>query len=151
MKFPVVKGDKMAHPRIAKCPQCKKRKVGEPHSMAILSGGALLLDRKRENSIHTKALSGFLKLIWHGAHDDGEGSDRDIGAMVEIAQDATGGQFDLYFCSPACVRAFLNSWVDALEKCILSERRRLPQSPKQQKRELNRFLNDMRKRGLLEE
>jgi hypothetical protein len=119
--------------------------------MAILSGGAVLYDRKRENSVHTKYLSGFLTLSWHGAHDDGEGDERDIGATVEIAQDTRGGQFDMYFCSTACVRAFLNSWVDAIEKDLLRERRKPPKSPKQEERELKRLLNQLRKQGMLEE
>jgi hypothetical protein len=119
--------------------------------MVILSGGAVLLDRKRENSIHTKSLLGFLDLSWHGAHEGGEGDDRDLGATVTVAKDVGGGQFDLYFCSTACVRDFLNSWVDALEKSILRERTKPPKSPKQEARETKRFLNEMRKRGLLEE
>jgi hypothetical protein len=105
--------------------------------MVILSGGALLLDRKRENSIPSAALSGFLHLIWHGAHDN---------TMVDIALDVTGGQFELFFCSTACVRTFLNSWVDALDKRIAREKR-TRHSPNRLKRELD----DMRKRGLLEE
>lgn len=146
MKLPLVRGDKNSFPRKAVCPQCKKRKVFEPHSMAILGGGALLLDRNRENSIHTDSLEGFLYLAWHGAHDAGVGEDRDIGVRVELAKDVRGGQFDLYFCSTVCVRAFFNSWVDALEKAVVREKKRAPNSPKQKG-----LLDDMRKRGLLEE
>ena len=62
MKFPLVRGDKNSFPRKAVCPQCKKRKVFEPHSMVILGGGALLMDRNRENSIHSDSLEGFLSL-----------------------------------------------------------------------------------------
>ena len=61
-------------------------------------------------------MDGFLHLSWHGAHDGGEGKDREIGAMVEIARDVRGGQFDLYFCSPKCLRSYLNYCVDVLEK-----------------------------------
>ena len=70
--------------------------------MVILSGGALLLDRKRENSVHTPLLEGFLHLNWHGAHDDGEGHDRELWTMVDVAEGTVGGQFELYFCSTAC-------------------------------------------------
>lgn len=151
MKFPVVKGEKTAYPSVALCPQCKKRKVFEPNSMVILAGGAVLLDRKRENSIHTRALSGFLCLAWHGAHDNGVGHDRDIGAAVEIAAATAGGQFEMYFCSTTCVRIFLNSCVDALEKCIIRERKKPRDSPRRLKKEQKRVLDVMRKRGLLEE
>ena len=105
------------------------------------------MDRNRENSIHSDSLEGFLSLAWHGAHDNGVGEDRDIDGRVHLAKDVRGGQFDLYFCSTACVRVFFNSWVDALEKAIVCEKKRPPDSPKK----LKRFLTDMRKRGLLEE
>ena len=105
------------------------------------------MDRNRENSIHSDSLEGFLSLAWHGAHDNGVGEDRDIDGRVHLAKDVRGGQFDLYFCSTACVRVFFNSWVDALEKAIVREKKRPPDSPKK----LKRFLTGMRKRGLLEE
>jgi hypothetical protein len=93
MKFPLVTGKNTDYPTTAKCPQCKKRKVCEPHSMVVLGGGALLLDRKRENSRESSALSGFLDLIWHGAHDHGIGDDRDLYTIMNIVDDAIGGQF----------------------------------------------------------
>jgi endogenous inhibitor of DNA gyrase (YacG/DUF329 family) len=118
MKFPVLKGKKTAFPRNAKCPQCEQSKVLEPHSMVILCGGAMLMDQKRKNGGPNECLDGFLELTWHGAHNGGTGKDRDIFTSVHLAEDCFGGQFEIYFCSTKCMRAFLNSWVDALETKI---------------------------------
>lgn len=66
----------------------------------------------------------FLSLVWHGAHDAGVGEDRGIYASVDIAEEVEGGSFELHFCSTKCMRAFLNSCVDALEDSIATERSR---------------------------
>ena len=87
--------------------------------MAILSAGALLIDRKNNDGGPSDNLDGFLDLTWHGAHDGGEGKDKEIGTSLSIARDVQGGQFDIYFCSTNCLRAFLNHCVDELEKRII--------------------------------
>ncbi|MSU60041.1 MAG: hypothetical protein EXS35_18040 [Pedosphaera sp.] len=124
MKFPLLKATHTIHPKKALCPQCKKRKVFEPHSMAIFAGGALFMDRKRANGGMHDQMDGFVSITWHGAHDSGTGTDRDIYTSVDIARDCRGGQFEIYFCSTACLRVFFNSWVDALEIKIRKEKRR---------------------------
>ena len=98
-KLPVLTGDKNSYPTRAICPKCRKRKVFEPHSFAVLSGEA------------------GLDLTWHGAHDQGIGEHRDIHVGVSVVRDVIG-QFDLYFCSMKCLRAFLNDCVDELEARI---------------------------------
>jgi hypothetical protein len=103
---------------MALCPWCKKNKVFEPHSFAVLSGGAMLMDKTRENGGPDDRLDAFLSLSWHGAHDNGKGNYRDINEMTEIARDVRGGQFDIYFCSTKCLRAYLNYCIDKLEKKI---------------------------------
>jgi hypothetical protein len=122
MRFPIIEGEKDHFPSRPRCPQCKKRKVFEPHSMAILSGGAMLMDRRRKNGGPDKRMDGFLRLDWHGAHDSGVGHDREIGGSIELVRDCRGGQFEMYFCSTPCLRAFLNSCVDALEEAVSRER-----------------------------
>jgi len=77
-------------------------------------------------------MDGFLSITWHGAHDGGEGRDREIGASVQIAKDVRGGQFDLYFCSTKCLRSYLNFCVDELDKKI---RKQKSQSNKPLKRD----------------
>lgn len=44
-----------------------------------------------------------------GAHPE-----KDV--FVDIAANAPWGQFELYFCSTACTRAFFNGLVDELER-----------------------------------
>lgn len=118
MKLPTIKGRVPYHPKKPLCPWCQKNKVLEPHSFAILAGGALVVDREEGSGGPDENMDGFLHLSWHGAHNGGEGRDREICATVEIARDVRGGQFDLYFCSTGCLRAYLNFVIDELEKKI---------------------------------
>ena len=123
MKFPVLKSQHTEHPKKPICPQCGKRKVLEPHSMAIFEGGALFMDRKRLNGGFHDQMDGYASIRWHGAHDTGIGQDRDVYTSVDCATDCRGGQFEIYFCSTACLRAFFNSWVDALEAKIRKQKK----------------------------
>jgi hypothetical protein len=122
MKFPLANGTHTAHPVKAVCPQCKKKKVLEPHSMAIFAGGSVYTGRKR--GIRDE-LDGFASITWHGAHDTGIGDDREIYTSTDVARDCQGGQFEIYFCSMDCLRAFFNSWVDALEAKVQKEKQRM--------------------------
>lgn len=122
--FPIVEKRLAEWPTKARCPWCKGKKVLEPHSMAILAGGAFLMDRRKRNGGPSPRMDGFLELIWHGAHDGGLGSDRGIDAYLRIASEVRGGQYTLYFCSTKCLRAFLNHCVDELEGRIVRKRRR---------------------------
>ncbi|MFZ4775954.1 MAG: hypothetical protein ACOYM3_11350 [Terrimicrobiaceae bacterium] len=90
--------------------------------MAILIGGALLMDRSNDSGRMSDDLDGFLSLTWHGAHDKGEGKDREIYASVDLAENTRGGQFEVYFCSTDCLRSYLNFCVDELEKKIEAKR-----------------------------
>ncbi|WDP91819.1 MAG: hypothetical protein HUN04_19750 [Desulfobacter sp.] len=121
MKLPVVKETQSHFPKEPKCPICGKRKVFEPHSFAVLSAGALLMNRKDDSGGPSDNMDGFLNIGWHGAHDSGEGEHREIGCYVDIFRDVFGGQANAYFCSTECLRTFLNECVDALEKRINQE------------------------------
>jgi len=121
--FPVVEGKSDHWPsNKAVCPMCGEKKVWEPHSMAILSAGALLMDRKANSGGPSDDMDGYLHLDWHGAHDNGQGDDREICCTVNIVEGVIGGQGDLYFCSTVCLRKFLNQCVDELEDRIKQER-----------------------------
>lgn len=122
MTLPTLYGQTTAIPHDAVCPWCKKNKVLEPHSMAILIGGALLMDRSNDSGRMSDDLDGFLTLTWHGAHEKGEGKDREIYASVDLAENTRGGQFEVYFCSTDCLRSYLNFCVDELEKKIEGNR-----------------------------
>jgi len=122
-KFPVVTGYPAVFPLPIDdflCPWCREHSVGEPNSMAMLSGGAISPTGKI-----AKKLSGYLWLQWHGAHpqEGGKGPDPHIGTGIMLAEQTHEGQFEFYFCSTACLRAFLNFCVDELESEIANERR----------------------------
>ena len=114
----------MTFPNTARCPQCKRGKIFEPNSMACLNGGAFLMDRRHKTGKQDDRLDAFICINWHGAHDEGTGEDREIYEFVSLAEDCRRGQFDLYFCSTKCLRAFLNSWVDALETKVVKARKK---------------------------
>ena len=117
LKMPVVHGDKSTFPDQALCPWCRKRKVLEPHSFAVIGGGSFLMDRLEDSGKPSDDMEAYLYFGWHGAHPEegGEGIDADIHSQVRVADSVVGGQFGLYFCSTACLRAFLNHCVDKLE------------------------------------
>ena len=124
MKFPLLQGKQTYYPRKALCPQCNEHKVFEPHSMVIFAGGATFSGLKRVKAGSHNQLESFVSITWHGAHDTGIGTDRDIHTCVDLVKDSRGGQFEIYFCSTACLRAFFNSWVDALDAKVQRERQK---------------------------
>ena len=125
VRFPVLRS-KPVSPSRSLCPQCGKGRVNEPHSMAILAGGAMrVVDAKAKSAEIAEDCIGFLDLVWHGGHDDGGGADREVDARLPVAEDTPGGQFEFYFCSTPCLRSFLNACVDELEAKIARKRERL--------------------------
>ena len=115
-RFPLIDG-KCAHfPAAPICPQCRQRRVFEPHSFAVLSGGACLLDPDSGDGGPDDRMQGFLDLTWHGAHGSGRGEHRDRYSTLPLVCDAAGGQYELYFCSSGCLRQFLNDCVDEFER-----------------------------------
>jgi hypothetical protein len=141
IKLPVVAKRINDYPQKALCPICKKRKVLEPHSFASLSGGAMLINRRNDTGGASDNLDGYLEFIWHGAHDNGVGKNREIYTVEYIAHDVRGGYFDLYFCSPKCLRAFLNKCVDEFKLSIkkaMQESLKWPANKKKRKRALTR-------------
>jgi hypothetical protein len=120
ISFPVISKKNMKYPKKPICPICRKNKVWEPHSFAMLWGGAM--EKKGRDGygsdIEDKKIVGFLSLEWHGAHDDGRGEFRECDCGIDIVDKAAGGNFGLYFCSTSCLREFLNKAVDKLEQEI---------------------------------
>lgn len=121
--LPILEEKAWYHPRQALCPWCRERKVLEPHSMAILSGGALARRDEDTYAGPTEGLRGYLSFDWHGAHDSGEGDYPGGGVSVQVAREVDGGVFYVMFCSVACLRAFLNDCMDKLEKKIQTMKR----------------------------
>lgn len=90
--------------------------------MAIISGGALeKLGKDHFVTSDGDKIAGFLSLVWHGAHDEGEGDFREKGHTIDIVDQASDGQFMLAFCSTACLRTFLNQAVEELERQISND------------------------------
>ena len=118
--FPMLEGDSNKFSAEHTCAWCNQDKVSEPNSMAILTGGAMLVNRRTGNGGPDPRLDGYLDLFWHGAHteDGGQGDYPDISERIVIASAVVGGQFDILFCSTKCLRAFLNHAVDQLEDKI---------------------------------
>ena len=125
LDLPVVKGKLSNYPKNFVCPWCEEKKVGEPHSMAILSGGAVSQQdsrwyEKRWYAGPTKGLWGQLGFTWHGAHDGGEGEYCEVGVGIDIARQVEGGLFTLMFCTVQCLRKFINSCLDEFEREIFN-------------------------------
>lgn len=147
MKYPVVKNTDH-WPTKPLCPVCKERKVFEPHSFAVLNGGALKGTLKSAGP--ASDLYGFLGLIWHGAHDGGEGLYDGQYEMVPLADNAKDGQFEMYFCSTGCLRKFLNGAVDELESQMIRgavKKRRKEQSDESMPRASRRAVNKEKSNG----
>jgi len=109
--------------RRASCVGCGKVGCGEPNSFAWLSTGALWMSADRKSGIPHERMHGFLTIGWHGAHDGGQGPNSNAWRTVEMVAKAPMGQAELLFCSPACMRTWLVSAVDQLERQVLKPKR----------------------------
>lgn len=89
------------------CPNCGHAFAS---GFAYLSGGALLLSAENETSNETERLQAFLSIGFHGK--DSEMQDSTDATLVD---DVIGGQFDLNWCSIACMRFWLNRLMDEME------------------------------------
>ena len=89
-----------------------------------------VVDAKKKSATIAGDCIGFLDLAWHGVHDGGSGMHREVHARVPLAKDTPAGQFEFYFCSIRCLRAFLNAWVDRLDDRIQRAVRKPRRRPK---------------------
>ena len=92
ISLPVVRKRRVVFPNKAICPWCRKRKVYEPHSMAILNAGAMRQVAKDRFEMATDVRA-FMTLMWHGAHSGGKGELPDVYASVDVA-DEVANDFD---------------------------------------------------------
>lgn len=114
ISFPVQRGKKTTGFDVKRglCPVCGGAMSAEPGTFSFLSGGALQRTGK-DTAVMSPNLLGFLSIGLHGAHGPGDNSPS--GSLC-IADDTPNGQFEYYFCSTSCLRGFLNSCVDELER-----------------------------------
>ena len=114
IQYPVVSGEKVVHPLGDICPVCGVNQFGgEGRPMAVINAGALVEISPNEYASSEDATA-FFTLAWHACGIPSSGRS----ASIEVAEWVQGGQFDLYFCSTKCLRAFFNRCVDALEAKI---------------------------------
>ena len=73
----------------------------------------MLLDESELNSIHDNRQRAFLNVGFHGVNPDMSDS-----ADMEVVYDLPGGQFDLSFCSLACLRSWFLGIVDHLADVV---------------------------------
>jgi hypothetical protein len=92
------------------CRHCAGRIRG---GLVYVEGGALLLDESELNSIHSNRHRAFLNVGFHGVNPGMSDS-----ADIEIVNDLPGGQFNLSFCSLACLRSWFIGLVDQLEDAV---------------------------------
>jgi hypothetical protein len=112
-KLPVLSSaDRPFFPSNGHCPNCGRALV---QGFAYLSAGALLLSADGQDSIHTDRLQAFLNVGFHGVDSEMRDS-----SDIEVIADLHGGQFDLQWCSIACMRQWLNALLDQVERGILS-------------------------------
>jgi hypothetical protein len=108
LKGPILSlADKPFFPIDGRCPVCGQ---GFTRGLAYLSAGALLLSPDGQDSIHIDRLQAFLNVGVHGA----DSAMRDS-SDIEVVADLHGGQFDLQWCSIACMRQWLNLLLDQVE------------------------------------
>lgn len=90
------------------CPNCGRDFSG---GIAYIMGGASLLSKDHQDGHESERLQGFLNIGFHGI-DPGMQDSTD--AM--LVDNVIGGQFDLNWCSIACMRSWLNRLLDQLER-----------------------------------
>ena len=111
MRFPVQK-DLSKAAKAGQCLVCRRAGAHEPNDFAYLNGGGLRMLNK-DSSVVAPDLEGFLSIGFHGGHSE---THSNPDARLDIADNARFGQFELYFCSTACLRKFFGLCVDALEQ-----------------------------------
>ncbi len=99
--------DRPFYPGGPRCPVCG----GDfSQGLAYLSAGALHLTADGRNSIEPDRLQAFLHVGTHGRDSDMRDS-----SDIEVVADLHGGQFDLQWCSVACMRKWLLELLDEVE------------------------------------
>ena len=107
--FPVLSSSaRPIYPSDGRCPVCG----GEfRRGLAYLSAGALFLSKDEQDSLHTDRLRAFLEVGFHGSDPEIQES-----SGLTVVDDLHGGQFDLQWCSVACMRTWLLGLLAEVER-----------------------------------
>lgn len=105
MKYPIIKGKRLGFRKGGNCTYCRKKNNGK---FITLNGGAMIRNGKYASVFMREDVLTFLTLYDHGVTISGH--------HLKICDNEGLGQFEFYFCSIKCLRAFLNQLVDDFEK-----------------------------------
>jgi hypothetical protein len=106
-KFPIsFRGDTWLHSE--QCDWCAKNSTS-PEFVSLAIGANQ--DYGKDEVVDLSDTEATMALGWHNEADN-------EGTGFEVLADTVEGQACLNFCSPACLRKFLNSCVDHLESRI---------------------------------
>jgi len=124
MKLPVINSRSAAfYPEDFKCPVCSQP-LKEPNSFLVVNGGAMKRISRNFSEGVCEDLRGFLDIRFYGPTGKGLGKYKNKAADREIVRNSKGGQFDLNFCSTDCLRIFVNSIIDDMEKELNKPKRK---------------------------
>lgn len=122
IKFPVCFEGHAEFPRESTlCPCCQRNDISETNSFVAIGGGCYFESISQSNPTPDSKRDAYFDLWWHGAHDGGVGIHPELNARLIVADDVKRGQFSIRFCSPDCLRKFLNFLVDELETAIAED------------------------------
>ena len=108
---PLLSGsDRPFTPADGRCPVCGR---AFDRGVAYISAGALLLSQDGSDSLDTERLRAFLSVGYHGKAPDMRDS-----ADLPVVVDLRGGQFEIQWCSVACMRASVLGPLAELERTI---------------------------------
>jgi hypothetical protein len=106
------------------CPVCKKD-FKKATAAAYLEGGALYLSKDKKNSVLTKPdrHQAFLYFYAHECYPEPKlcADGPDEGVVIDVVKDVYGGQFDLCWCSLACMRKWFIRLFDEMESQLQSK------------------------------
>jgi hypothetical protein len=94
------------------CTFCKRGLYSNDETWTAFTGGGCI-DGAKERT--PKTLRAFTDISWRSPFSQGEGGKLESLSLIEGFSD---DQFEIYFCSPACLRSFFMSKVDQLEQQI---------------------------------
>lgn len=131
IELPIMKGRSRSYPKSKKsaCGWCGEA-ITHHQPIAESFCGALLRytqsdGKKRRDDIFAE--SADMRAIWRifWLERDPVTKDTLFGFYLSIIEDVIGGQSCATFCSPKCLRSFLNYCVDKFEEIITKERKAL--------------------------
>ena len=105
-QHPLLTGDDT--PFVSKCPTCGGDTTANGDIFSLQGGAHLVADPVKGRP--SGRLSGYLMTVMQQSRN-GE----TVNSQNMIVDDVSAGQFNIFFCTPTCMREHLNAIVDQLE------------------------------------